>query len=381
MKKKACIIIDLATIYPGKGGAGGGIWTYASQLVTELDRYADRWADSFDITVVVNKEARIQKLNKLKIRRIAMDLSFFPNRLFYVHIWLPVYCWCTKSILHKTYFEVPLFSVKNTIVTIHDCMASFYRENYRKSSVNRGLKGMYFRWITWWAVRRSKIVCTPSHAVKKELVTRYGICPDKVRVTPLGVAVVNIERRKHVNDRQQIFCVSAFHRHKNHQRLLDIFEQLVLLGINASLHLRGHISDKKFFQDILEKKQKMKSAERVFFEPYDPNAYLSSIYAEADWMMLLSAYEGFGLPVIEAQAFGVPVICSDIPVFREVAGGAAIYIDEQKEPAVIAEDIFSVLSDPEKREDLSIKGKANSMRYTWERFIDNMISVYFELSE
>ena len=94
-------------------------------------------------------------------------------------------------------------------------------------------------------------------------------------------------------------------------------------------------------------------------------------------MLNLSSYEGFGLPIIEAQSFGLPVICSDIEVFREIAGNSALFVNNTDYEG-IAQRLHMLIKDKEEYRRLSTLGLENSKKYTWEKMADIVLETYAE---
>lgn len=101
---------------------------------------------------------------------------------------------------------------------------------------------------------------------------------------------------------------------------------------------------------------------------------LAAIYQGAMALVFPSLAEGFGWPIIEAQKSGIPVICSDIPIHREIAGDAAIFVNS-KNPEDWAEAVDS-LNDPEKRGSLVLKGFENIKKYSSQIFTEELLSLY-----
>lgn len=378
---KGKVIIDVATIYPGKGGAGGGIWSYAANLLQELDQQVARGEKAdVEIECMVNEEFPLS-LQYLKINKVGLDLTRFVNRFYYVHAYLPFYAKRQRAVLHKLYFEVPFFSPVPVLVTIHDCMGVFYKERgYRKPSIGERVKGVYFGLLNRIAVRNGKLIFTPSAFVKQEICRLYGIDPGKILVTPLATAFQPdnvLQDRKASGESVKLFCVAAFHRHKGHLRLVEIFEKMMVSHqADADLYLRGHINDQEYYQELRERVDLSPVKDRIHFVPYNKETGLKQIYETADWLVLLSEYEGFGLPVIEAQAAGVPVICSDLPVFKEVAGDAALFISRQESIAAAAEKVYSAISDDQVAKSLVASGLTNVGRFSWDRFGAQMVGAY-----
>jgi glycosyltransferase involved in cell wall biosynthesis len=85
--------------------------------------------------------------------------------------------------------------------------------------------------------------------------------------------------------------------------------------------------------------------------------------------------EGFGLPPLEAMAAGAPVVCSDIPVLREVCGDAALYFDPHNTRSLITQ-VGNVVTDKELRDELIAKGRAREKQFSWKKMAEQTLSVY-----
>lgn len=374
MKRK--LYIDVATIYPGEGGAGGGIWRYTKNLIKGLDQIHD--PSEFQIICIVNKEFDLS-LNNIEIRRVRLNLRGLLTRIFYVHLFLPFFVFFNKGILHKVYFEVPFFSFTKTMVTIHDLMMDFYKGRYKVEGLAEKLKLRYFTSLNTRAIRRSNLIFTPSRSVAEEIRSAYKIPGKKIVVTPLASEFAQYDKviQRPAVKTIKIYCIAAFHPHKGHERVFRIVEEMCISHhADIQLYFRGHIHNQEYFDEIKRIISHSSIADRVIFLGYKENFSIQEIYAESDWLILLSEYEGFGLPVIEAQSNGVPVICSDIPVFREVAGDSAFFISTDKDIKAEAQLLHNFIADESNRRRLIDLGYSNSKNYTWDRFANQVLSVY-----
>lgn len=376
------VIIDAATIYPGKGGAGGGIWSYASNLLLELDAAFDHTEHDVSFICMANAEFNLP-LRNIKVKKIAANLKRFPLRLGYVHFYLPAFVYSRKAVLHKLYFEVPFLSPSKTMVTIHDCMSSFYKKKkYTRESFPKRLQYFYFNTINDRAIKKSKLICTPSGFVKGEILQNYKVAGEKVIVTPLATTMKGNGGRNTIRPSSviNIYCIAAFHSHKGHLRLIDVFEEMqTRRQIPARLFFRGHIHDHDYYNKILKRIERSPVKDQISFVKYDRKSDLSEIYQHADWVVLLSEYEGFGLPIIEAQANGIPVICSDIPVFREVGGESVLYLNGDWSVARQGQKLYEYITDPGLGEKIVDEGFQNLERYSWKKFAQQMLKIYEEI--
>ena len=108
---------------------------------------------------------------------------------------------------------------------------------------------------------------------------------------------------------------------------------------------------------------------------YAPDETLRALYDRAALLVSPSVYEGFGLPLVEAMAAGTPIVCSDIPVFREVAGDAASFV-----PSVDADTwaraVAEVLSDPDRASGLAARGSARVREFSWRRTAERTLAAW-----
>lgn len=110
------------------------------------------------------------------------------------------------------------------------------------------------------------------------------------------------------------------------------------------------------------------------------DSMLIETYQHADCLITTSTHEGFCLPVIEAQSLGVSVVCSDIPVLREVAGDGALFFDPGN-PAELARILTNVSSDPTLRKRLSLAGRQNSARFSWAQAAAEVEAIFKEIQK
>jgi glycosyltransferase involved in cell wall biosynthesis len=133
------------------------------------------------------------------------------------------------------------------------------------------------------------------------------------------------------------------------------------------------------YEDIFNTVEALALAEEVLFTGFVDDEDLPDLYRGASMFVFPSLYEGFGLPILEAMASGVPVITSDTASMAEVAGDAAIRVDPH-DPRAIAEAIAQVLADDKLREALTQKGIARARRFTWGAVAQKTLALYTALA-
>lgn len=171
-------------------------------------------------------------------------------------------------------------------------------------------------------------------------------------------------RQLGLEGRPFILAVLGGRPYKNPHRLIQGFRQRVAQGnLDMALVIVGYASH--LLQD---------AAHRDIIVPgYISDEALASLYRHARALVFPTLFEGFGLPVLEAQAFGVPVVCSDLPVLHEVAGAAAVFVDPYSAES-IADGIWNVLRDSGLRAQLTELGFMNALRYSRENAAEQFLA-------
>ncbi|WP_431237362.1 glycosyltransferase family 4 protein [Mycolicibacterium aichiense] len=105
---------------------------------------------------------------------------------------------------------------------------------------------------------------------------------------------------------------------------------------------------------------------------------LDALLKDAAALVQPSRYEGFGLPIVEAQQRGVPVVASDIPIFREVAGDGSVLVELDNVPD-LAEALHNVTTNESLRAELSVKALGNSSRFSWDQSAEAAVALIVEL--
>jgi glycosyltransferase involved in cell wall biosynthesis len=202
-----------------------------------------------------------------------------------------------------------------------------------------------------------------SEATAADLRRYYRMPPRKLRMIPHGVDPQCFEAGRRRRPEPFFLTVSTLHPHKNLDTLLRAFAafrqrqpcfRLVLAG------MRG------FFADSLERlREELGLADAVDFTGWIPREQLYDLYARAFAFVYPSRFEGFGMPVLEALAAGIPTACSDIPPLREISGGAALRFDPL-DPAALGDALARLAGDETLRRSLAEAGPRVAMRYTWQ---------------
>ena len=237
------------------------------------------------------------------------------------------------------------------------------------------------------ATRVADRIITASNTSKAEIVEHLHVSEDKISVIYNGVAeMFKPQPPDEVFERLKtdyeiyppyILYVGSLREHKNVARLLEALSNLnVMIGCDQTLVIAG---DHPKQRAVLERYVKRNRLSRsVHFLGAVPHEKLPILYSGAHLFVFPTLYEGFGLPVLEAMACGVPVCASDIHVLREVAGDAAAFFSPY-EPFDMAEVMASVIMDPDIHDDLSDKGLKRASEFSWTRTAQQTLAVYREV--
>ena len=130
------------------------------------------------------------------------------------------------------------------------------------------------------------------------------------------------------------------------------------------------------YDSVFQAVEEHRVADTVRFLDYVPEDDLVALYSTADVLAMPSAYEGFGIPVIEAMACGAPVVCSDGGALPEAAGGAALIVPVDDDIASLADALVAVTSETSRQEAMRARGLARAAEFTWERVARRHLEVY-----
>jgi alpha-1,3-rhamnosyl/mannosyltransferase len=267
------------------------------------------------------------------------------------------------DVFHAPHYVVPFFPPQATVVTIHDLM------HLTRPEHDAPAKRFYARWMIGRALRLSARVIAVSESTKKEILAFGPEWGGKVVVIPNGVREDFFERGKDNAPESLPLSYLLFlgndKPHKNLDGLLAAFARLRASFPSLSLVLAGVAPGRV-------------RAEGVHALGFVPDADVPPLLAGARALVLPSLAEGFGLPVLEAQAAGTPVTCSDLPALREAAGDAAVFFDPH-DVASMAAGIEKILRDEKLRRGLREKGRARAAAFSWRRAAERTAGLYEEI--
>ncbi len=265
-----------------------------------------------------------------------------------------------------------------TIITIHDMAYKYYPENIHPTMYKYLSRNLYDH------AQRAHAIIADSECTKRDVMKFLEIPSEKIQVIYSGVnsmfrpihdtSILNRIRRKYHLPSKIILFVGTLEPRKNIVGLIQAYKELIRdLKSNYSLVIVG--GKGWAYKDIFKTVGDLKIKDRIVFTGYVPDEDLPAIYNLGDVFVYPSFYEGFGMPVVEAMACGVPVITSNLSSLPEVGGDAVLYVSPGQTEE-IAHTIKSILTDEKLRVSLKEKGLIRSKSFTWENAARQVLKVF-----
>src|SRR3989304_4074640 len=280
------------------------------------------------------------------------DLYFFPNFVVYPH------------------------RLGKSVVVVHDLAFEKVPQYVQDKNV-RFLKKFVPR-----SLSEADHVVVTSEYTKADVVEIYGISEDNITVIYPGVdlekfrpsspARISQVREKYGLAKPFILYLSTLEPRKNVLSIIKAFA-----GFNNKKGYQLVLAGKRSWQDreIFEKVKELGLEESVVFPGYIPDQDKPDLLSAAEVFVYPSFFEGFGMPVIEAQACGTPVIASNVTSLPEVGGNAAVYVDPNDADG-LTRSLEEILSSSSRRENLAKMGLGNGRGFSWENSSRNLIQVF-----
>ena len=279
------------------------------------------------------------------------------------------------DLVHSLASTAPAWGRFRRVVTVHDLIYARFPETHG------GIRALAMRMLVPLAVRRSHRVMADSRSTRDDLVELLGTSSEKVDVVPLGLGSVQrqaplaeaeVRARFELGEREVLLSLSAKRPHKNLGALIGALAR-VPVAERPLLILPGYATEHE--AELRERARAAGVIDDVRFLSWVSPAELEGIWALVRAFVFPSLYEGFGLPVLEAMARGVPVACSNASSLPEVAGEAALLFDPGDE-AAIATVLQRLLREQELCARLRALGSARAREFTWERTAQGCLESY-----
>jgi glycosyltransferase involved in cell wall biosynthesis len=362
------VILDGRTANDHFPGIGRYVVNLAQALVSV--------APQLSLSLLYDPNVAASRLSLPNLPRIACPTSPFSLRQqWLVPRQLPR---AQATLYHSPYYLMPYRPGVPTLLTCYDMLPLLFPEYY--TSWQR----IVYRLTHLLALRAAAVVLAISEATKADMVRCLGVSPERVIVTPLAAgphfqpqdtAIITAVRQKYRLPEPYILYVGSNKPHKNLPRLVRAFAQFAIANhpSKIALVIAGHWDDR--YPEAKKVAEERNLQDRVRFAGPVAEADLPALYSGAILFIFPSRYEGFGLPVLEAMACGLPVACANESSLPEVAGQAALLFQPDDTQAISAA-IADLLGNPERRRALARRGLDRAAEFSWQRTAVLTLEVY-----
>lgn len=359
------IALNLLYLIPG---VVGGTETYAVSLIRALAKedtendyvvFVNKGAKDIDVTPARNFRRVVCPFIALRrVVRYGWEQAVLPFQLRREQ----------PDLLHSLGYVAPLVASGPQVVTVPDL--NYIGHQGRRTAAGRRI----LRFFVEQAVKRADHVITISEFSRGEIIRNLHVAGDKVTVTHLAGRDAPVVHTSTDGAGKYptpyIIAFSSLSAHKNIPSLVAAYLQIAD-AVPHSLVLVGHLPENPEFRAQLEGV----GSERVVFTGYLPDDEVAELMQNASLFAFPSLYEGFGLPILDAQRAGVPVTCSAVASLPEVAGDGAYLFDPHSVDS-IASALKKCLVDIDLRQSLSERGYRNAARFSWGKTARETLAVY-----
>lgn len=360
----------------------GGSQSYRSAGVSgtirQLLLYLPEVAPDVQFTAFV-PDVPFESSGGLAVRRSRRWNTQRPaSRILWEQLALPVLSQARRlDLLHGAVNVSPLVAPCPAVITIHDL--SFVRYPQAFPAVQR----VYLQTQVKRSARSARRVIAVSEATKRDVMALFGVPAERIDVvyngvdsafTPAAMDDIRAFRRRKGLPERYVLHLGTLEPRKNLVRLVQAFHDARSQGAtDVALILAG--GKGWSYDDIFAEVSRLGLEQAVLFPGYIPDDELPWWYRGAEIFCYPSLLEGFGLPVAEALACGVPVITSDRSSLPEVAGDAAWLVDPTSVDA-LSQALATLLTNKDQARVFAAKGPPQAARFTWRRTAEQTAAVY-----
>jgi glycosyltransferase involved in cell wall biosynthesis len=345
-----------------------GVCRHAINLVLALAK-----ADEYDICLLYPWSLAVgrEELSALAAQQIQFPLRFLGTR-WWEQMFLPMLAARAGcDAIHCLANVAPVLSARPVILTLHDIITYTGGASVSPNTMN------YLRRFGIRGVRNASAIITVSEFSRREIVDFFRIESSKIHVIPNGVgkAFFTVTKKRQPSGASpSVLACGSLAPTKNLQTTLLVFAQILQRFPEAQLILFSIAPNTESLIQTMASQAGIRASALNFVHAPD-DLSMGQIFADADLLLFPSLSEGFGLPVAEAFAAGLPVVTSNVGALAEVGGDAALLIDPN-DPASLARAALGILQNGELQNGLRERGRLRSRLYSWDRAAAQTAEVY-----
>jgi glycosyltransferase involved in cell wall biosynthesis len=280
-----------------------------------------------------------------------------PRRILWEQTMLPLEATRRRlDVMLNPGFTAPLLAACPQVTMFHDLQHKQHPENFRWFELP------FWQFFLFWPAQMSRLLLAPSQATANDLKRYYRVPESRIRVAVHGVDAAFFEGAQRRQPERFLLAVSTLHPHKNLDALLRAFARFRQSHPDFRLVVSGlhgfSAGDLHTLRDALGLR------DAVDFPGWIPREELYNLFARAWAFVYPSLFEGFGLPVLEALAAGVPTACSEIDPLHSISGDAALRFDPLDQAAML-DAMNRITGDDSLRQSLATAGPARAAHFNW----------------
>ncbi len=306
------------------------------------------------------------------------------NYVFWEQIMLPIYARKYNiDVLHCTSNTAPMVLTMPLILTLHDVIFMEKTVGKNTSTNYQKFGNLYRKWLVPKIVRKCQQIVTISEVEKANIIRVLGLQENLITVVHNGVSgrfgikpnaeTINQVRVELNLDGDFFLFLGNVEPRKNVTNTVKAF--VAFAEINPHVHLVITGLKTTFISDILSEIGKISFLNRFIFPGFVTESVLLTLYAEAKVFLYPSFREGFGLPILEAMAFGTPVVTSNISAMPEVAGDAAFLVNPYSVEEITAGMTIAYENDKLRQQKIK-SGFLRPSIFTWQNTAQKMLKIY-----
>ena len=353
------------------GNAHAGIGRYIEELILRLPKIgrANRWVLFFYSQQQAND---LLKEIVPKPSNISIVIAPIKHYSFNEQLKIPnIFAKQELDLLHVPHFNVPIFYKGKLVVTIHDLLWHEFRglDVTTLKPYLYYIKYLAYRFITKMAIKKADQIIVPAKTIKDTVIKYYPWAKNKLNITKEGhsnkfIPSSNTTEKK-IN--KTLLYVGSLYPHKNISVVLKALKSLPDFRLEI-------IGSRSIFQDNVKAEVvKLDICQQVEFLGFISDSELNKKMSNSFALVQPSLSEGFGLTGIEAMSAGIPVLASDIPIFKEIYQDGAIFFDpEYPTDFVRAVNMLEELN----RSKIIKQGIEIASHYSWDTMAKQTLSIY-----
>tara|TARA_Y100000590_G_scaffold178313_1_gene203450 strand:+ start:1799 stop:2914 length:1116 start_codon:yes stop_codon:yes gene_type:complete len=264
---------------------------------------------------------------------------------------------------------LPLLSPRPAAVTVHDLQPLDIPKNFSL------LKRLYFKFVLPKSIKRADLVVTVSDAVSEQIHKKFEISKEHLRVVPIGIKRIRTEHTEQIGPPTILYPASTY-PHKNHVTLIKAFARLSDKNPEVRLVFTG--APGKAELQVRKEIEKSGVGQRISLLGRVSSQEMEGLLNSASIMAFPSTYEGFGIPVLEAMAAGIPVVAARGTPAANLLGKNSLTVQHYDDEAWSVA-LSKLLNDKDLRDRLVLEGFKQANKYTYQNSAQQLLETWHQL--